>query len=145
MLDPAGLEVLDTEECLRLLAQVPIGRVVFTDQALPAVLPVNFLINDGMIVLRTGAGSKLSAALRNAVVAFQADEFDAAARIGWSVTVIGQARLVRDGAELTKLSKLEFTPWAPGRRDHFVVISTEIVTGRRILPSDSTAQIRCAS
>jgi uncharacterized protein len=79
------------------------------------------------------------------VVAFQADEFDAATRTGWSVTVIGQSRLVRDGAELTRLSALELTPWAPGRRDHFVVISTEIMTGRRILRSDGMAQIRCAS
>lgn len=37
--------------------------------------------------------------------------------------MIGQARLVRDGAELTRLSALELTPWAPGRRDHFMVIT----------------------
>lgn len=133
MLDSAGLEVLDVEECLRLLATVPIGRVVFTDQALPGVLPVNFLLHNGTIVLRTGEGSKLTAALRDAVVAFEADEFDVENRTGWSVMVIGHARLVRDGTERAKLSALDLTPWTPGQREHFIVISTEIVTGRRVL------------
>jgi nitroimidazol reductase NimA-like FMN-containing flavoprotein (pyridoxamine 5'-phosphate oxidase superfamily) len=114
MLDSAGLEVLDIEECLRLLATVPIGRVVFTDQAMPGVLPVNFLLYRGLIVLRTGEGSKLAAALRNAVVAFEADEFDVGSRIGWSAMVIGHARLVRDGAERAELSALNLNSWAPG-------------------------------
>lgn len=139
MLDSAGLEVLDAEECLRLLATVPIGRVVFTDKALPGILPVDFLLYDGMIVLSTGDGNKLTAALRNIVVAFEADEFDVKTRTGWSVTVIGHARLVHDGPERAELSALDLTPWTPGQREHFIVISTEIVTGRRMLARHGAA------
>ena len=50
--------------------------MVFTDQALPAALPVNFALLDGEIVFRTATGSKLAAALAKAVVAFQADDID---------------------------------------------------------------------
>lgn len=136
MFDSAGLEVLHTEECLRLLTTVPIGRVVFTDQALPGVLPVTFLVNDGMIVLRVGDGSKLSAAVRNTVVAFEADDFDVEARTGWSVTVIGQARFIRDSAELAALDLVSRTSRLC---KYFIVISAEIVNGFRILATDDAA------
>jgi uncharacterized protein len=76
MLDSASVEVLDTAGCLRLLATVSIGRVIFTDRALPDVVLVNFVLHDGKIVLPTGKDSKLFAAVRNAVVAFEVDEFD---------------------------------------------------------------------
>ncbi len=76
-LDSAGLEILSREECLDLLSSSPIGRIVFTDRALPAVQPVNFCLFEGNVVIRTMAGSKLAAAARNAVVAFEVDDFDA--------------------------------------------------------------------
>ncbi|MGW3352896.1 pyridoxamine 5'-phosphate oxidase family protein [Nonomuraea rubra] len=65
---------------------------VFTDRALPAAQPVAFHLDGERIVIRTGIGSKLAAATRHAVVAFEADEFDQEERTGWSVTVIGHAR-----------------------------------------------------
>jgi nitroimidazol reductase NimA-like FMN-containing flavoprotein (pyridoxamine 5'-phosphate oxidase superfamily) len=139
MFDSAGLEVLHTEECLRLLTTVPIGRVVFTDQALPGVLPVTFLVNEGMIVLRAVDCSKLSAAVRNTVVAFEADDFDVEARTGWSVTVIGQARFIRDSAELAVLSALDLVPRTSGLCKYFIVISAEIVNGFRIQATDDAA------
>ncbi|MEV0831043.1 pyridoxamine 5'-phosphate oxidase family protein [Nonomuraea rubra] len=71
----------------------------FTDRALPAVQPVAFHLDGERIVIRTGIGSKLAAATRNAVVAFEADEFDPEERTGWSVTVIGHARGARPGRD----------------------------------------------
>ena len=72
-----GLDILDEDECLRLLATVPIGRVGICSGALPAILPVNFELYGRSIVFRTGRGTKLDAAVRSAVVAFQADQYDA--------------------------------------------------------------------
>jgi nitroimidazol reductase NimA-like FMN-containing flavoprotein (pyridoxamine 5'-phosphate oxidase superfamily) len=40
------------------------------------VLPVNFCLDAERIVLRTGEGTKLDAASRNAVVSFEVDEID---------------------------------------------------------------------
>ncbi|SDI08751.1 Nitroimidazol reductase NimA, pyridoxamine 5'-phosphate oxidase superfamily [Sinosporangium album] len=131
-LDSAGLQVLDRAECMVLLSSVPVGRIVFTDRALPAVQPVNFLVVENHIVIRTGRGSKLAAAARDAVVAFEADEFDAERWTGWSVTAIGQARAVVAPGEIERLSRLPLTAWAPGDRDHYIVMRIEEVSGRRI-------------
>ncbi|RSN11469.1 pyridoxamine 5'-phosphate oxidase [Nonomuraea sp. WAC 01424] len=131
-LDSSGLQVLSEQECFLLLSSVPIGRIVFTDRALPAVQPVNFCLDGRFIVIRTATGSKLAAATRHAVVAFEADEFDAAMRTGWSVTAVGHAREVSDAAELDRLARLPLTTWAPGNRDHYIVIEAEQISGRRI-------------
>lgn len=130
--DTAGLEVLSPDESLKLLTSVPVGRVAFTDRALPAIQPVNFVVDDEAIVFRTGAGSKLAAATREAVVAFQADMFDSDAQTGWSVMAVGRASRVTDDTEIARLSLLPLRPWAPGTRDHFVRIDLATISGRRI-------------
>lgn len=126
------LEHLPREECLRLLGQVPVGRIVYTRQALPAVELVNFALHDGDIIIRTDSSGKLAAATRGAVVAFEADSVDAAAHEGWSVTVIGYAEAVADSGQIRRLELVDLVPWAPGRRDHFIRIAPTIVNGRRL-------------
>lgn len=126
------LEVLSDEECRRLLGTVPIGRLVFTDRAMPAVHPVNFLLGDGEVLVRLGYGSALAAAVGNTVVAFQADAFDPDLRTGWSVLVTGRARLVDDPRELAALERGPLQSWAPGERDYFVAIPMQVLSGRRI-------------
>ena len=86
---------------MRLMGSVPVGRIVYTRQALPAVELVNFALVDGDIVIRTSAEGKLAAATRGAVVAFEADSVDLAGQAGWSVTIVGQARAVTDGEEIS--------------------------------------------
>jgi uncharacterized protein len=132
--DRNGLEVLGREEALDLLARSTIGRIGVHVGALPIVLPVNFLLFDDVIVVRTSAGTKLAAATQHAVVAFEVDDFDALAHSGWSVVVTGVARAVTDPEELAHCRSLPLTDWATGHAPHYIVISTEIVTGRR-LPS----------
>jgi nitroimidazol reductase NimA-like FMN-containing flavoprotein (pyridoxamine 5'-phosphate oxidase superfamily) len=126
------LEVLDREQCLDLLDTVRVGRLVFTEDALPAVQPVNFRLHRGDVVIRVAGGAKLTAATGNAVVAFEADELDPDLRTGWSVTVVGHADLITDVPELVELSGTFLQPWVDGRRDHFVRIQAEKVTGRRL-------------
>jgi hypothetical protein len=126
------LEHLSREQCLRLVGQVPVGRIVYTLQALPAVELVNFAMSDGDIVIRTDSGGKLAAATRGAVVAFEADSVDAAAHAGWSVTIVGYSRAVTDGEEIDRLEQVGLVPWAPGKRDHFIRISPTFVNGRRV-------------
>jgi uncharacterized protein len=130
--DGPALEHLSRDECMRLMASVPVGRIVYTRQALPAVELVNFAMHDGDIVIRTDAGGKLAAATRGAVVAFEADSVDTAAQAGWSVTVVGQSRAVTGSEEIQDLEQLALTPWAPGKRDHYIRISPAIVHGRRL-------------
>ncbi|GGS61802.1 hypothetical protein GCM10010206_24950 [Streptomyces cinerochromogenes] len=124
---------LDRRACLRLLGGVPVGRVVYTQQALPAVLPVNFRLDtDSSVVLRTAAGSELVRAVDGAVVAFEADEFDAVTHSGWSVVVTGRAALVTDPAEHERLARYGPDSWMPVGDGVFVRIESDMVTGRRL-------------
>ncbi|MFD5632917.1 pyridoxamine 5'-phosphate oxidase family protein [Streptomyces sp. NPDC058122] len=124
---------LDRQECLRLLAKVPVGRVVYTRQALPAVLPVNFCLDtDDSVVLCTSSDSELVRAIDRVVVAFEADEFDAETRSGWSVVVTGRATVVTDRAEHERLAQVGPTSWMPLRSAVFVRIESEMATGREL-------------
>lgn len=133
MMDEAGLEVMDEAECLELLASCHVGRVAVTIGAVPAVFPVNFALLDGRVVFRTGAGTKLDAALHNSVVAFEVDDVDPLYHGGWSVLVVGLADEVRDPAAMRRAMALPLAPWAPGDRPHVVALQPEFISGRRIV------------
>ena len=125
------LEELNRRQCLDLLAGPRVGRLVFTEDALPAVQPVNYRVWCDDVVIRVAGGAKLAAATRNQVVAFEADEVDPDLRTGWSVTVVGHAEPITDVDALVELAGTFLQPWVEGRRDHFVRIRTEKMTGRR--------------
>jgi len=126
------LEVLDREQSVDLLQQVPVGRLIFTEQALPAVRPVEFRWWRGDVVIRIADPAILGAASRNRIVAFETDELDADLHRGWSVTVVGHAQVITEVPDLVELSGLFSRPWIGSRRDFFVRIRTEKVTGRRL-------------
>jgi nitroimidazol reductase NimA-like FMN-containing flavoprotein (pyridoxamine 5'-phosphate oxidase superfamily) len=132
--DRNGLEVLSRDECLRLLGTMTLGRVGVTSGALPTVLPVNFRFDGCRILFRTGVGTKLDAATDNTVVAFEVDEMDPMAHTGWSVVVTGVARELTDPDELAAAQRPPLARWAPGEDHRVVAISTELVSGRRIVP-----------
>lgn len=87
---PALHLVLDEAECLRLrlLDTAPIGRIAFTEGALPAVQPVTFARRDRGIYVPTHPDSAVAAASRGAVAAFEVDQVDVGARTGWNVTAV---------------------------------------------------------
>jgi Pyridoxamine 5'-phosphate oxidase len=125
------LEVLNRRQCLDLLQSVRVGRLVFTEDALPAVQPVNFRLWRDDVVIRVAGGAKLAAAAQNLVVAFEADELDPDLRTGWSVTVVGHAEQITDVDELVEISGTFLQPWVDGQRDYFLRIRVEKMTGRR--------------
>jgi nitroimidazol reductase NimA-like FMN-containing flavoprotein (pyridoxamine 5'-phosphate oxidase superfamily) len=130
--DRNGLEILDRDECLRLLAGSAVGRVAVSVGALPVILPVNFLCDGHRILIRTGDGTKLAAAARDAVVAFEVDNVDPFSHAGWSVCVTGIAREIQDDEELANVASLPLPHWTPNGVSHVMAISLELVTGRRI-------------
>lgn len=131
-LDRNGLEVLTRARCLELLATVPIGRVVYTDRALPAIRPVNFAVVDDQVIIRSTGFGALTAATRGSVVAFEADYFDDGPAGAWSVTIIGRAREVTDPERLRGLADLDLRPWTPVLQGKYVTIDIEAISGRRI-------------
>lgn len=125
------LETLTEQECLGLLLTVPLGRIVFTDRALPAILPAYFVVDDRSVVVRTGLNSRLAAA-HGTVVAFEADQCDPPSRTGWYVTLTGHAEVVEDSQETERLAAGQLPAWIPSSTDCFVRIYGELINGRRV-------------
>jgi hypothetical protein len=138
MTDTRMQEDISREESLRLLGSVPIGRVVFTHHALPAIRPVNHIVEGQQIVFRTGAAAAITTAVdgTGTIVAFEADAIDPFNRIGWSVVVVGGARLLRDDAHIGHYQEL-LQPWAAGAKEDVIVIQADMVTGIRLARADA--------
>ena len=132
--DANGLEVLSRAEAIALLETQEVGRLVYTRRALPAIIPVNFVVSGGAILIWTGSTSSLGQAVRGSVVAFEVDDLDRAAHSGWSVTVTAPAQLVTDETQLAKARSDGPVPWAPGIKDHLIRIPLTMVTGRWLGP-----------
>jgi hypothetical protein len=130
--DGSALQRLTRDQCLTLMASVPVGRIIYTRRALPAVELVNFAIDHGDILIRTDRSGKLAAATRGAVVAFEADQVDLAGQAGWSVTAVGPSSEVTDPGELARLRTIGLRSWIPGERDHFIRISPVMLNGRHL-------------
>lgn len=131
-----GIEMIDREECVRLLAGEEIGRVGFVNGSTPEILPVNYALDGEAVVFATASGSKLRCADRGAIT-FEVDHLDAATRSGWSVVIHGHAHEVTDldaPRFVEAVRHLALHPWAPGERSHFIRIEPRVVTGRRVGP-----------
>jgi nitroimidazol reductase NimA-like FMN-containing flavoprotein (pyridoxamine 5'-phosphate oxidase superfamily) len=129
----AGAQRLSDTEAKRLLASAEYGRVVFTLGALPAIRPVNHLLDGGRIVIRTRLTSAISTALRstdNAVVAYEADSFDPQTRTGWSVVATGRVHDVTDPGDVARYEQL-LHPWV-NHADTVIAIEPTIISGFRI-------------
>lgn len=133
-MDERELRHLSREESLRLLSDVAMGRVVFTMHALPAIQPVNHVIDDGDIIIRTHLGTAITMAVddRDAVVAYEADAIDPDDHLGWSVIIVGMARLIHDEGDITRYRRL-LRPWASDTKDHLIRIRPELVNGFRLV------------
>ena len=126
------MEHFNEAEALDLAATMPVGRIVYSRYAMPAVFIVNFRLDGRDVVFRTRKGSMFGAGVAGTVVAFEVDRIDEAAHEGWMVTFLGRAKLITDPAEQARLAELGVDPWAPGERNWFIKIVTEKVIGRRI-------------
>ena len=134
MLIDEGLELLTEQQCAELLQPGGVGRVGVTIAGLPVIMSVNYANLDGVVLFRTGEGTKLDVATQRAVVAFEVDAYDPDSRSGWSVLVIGRSSIITDPVELARLDAYDITPWACGKRSNYVRLQPELVTGRCIVP-----------
>ena len=132
-LDHAGLETLNFDTCLRLLASVPVGRVGFVADGEVQILPVNHLVDGQDVVFRTAYGSKLSAAEGAAVRSrSRPTPTTSEAHSGWSVVVTGRAEPVDSDAEIERLGGRGLRPWVTTvERPFWIRIRPSAVTGRR--------------
>jgi nitroimidazol reductase NimA-like FMN-containing flavoprotein (pyridoxamine 5'-phosphate oxidase superfamily) len=127
-------EVLNGEACVHYLASASLGHIGLSISSVPAVLPVNFTMHEGVILIRTRAGSKLDAATHGAVVAFEVDGFDEERDAAWSVLVQGLASEITEVDSLARARCAKLESWAVGEiDDHFVRIEFTNISGRRVI------------
>ena len=132
-LDSTGLEILESDECMRLLRTQAMGRITLSSGALPVVLPVNFAVLKDQIVIRTRRGTTLAAATRSAIVAFEVDHFDQETGEGWSVMVQGVAREVQGTVLLEEAKVAPLARWLDPTGSRHVAISIDLISGRRVV------------
>ena len=127
---------LSPEESWKLLGSHGVGRIAVTNEAGPAILPVNYLALGEEIAFRTSPESGPARAPGHEV-AFEVDRIDEAFSRGWSVLVVGEARTVTEPEAVERLEAHSHSePWAGGGRDLWIVVTAGRVTGRRIVVPD---------
>jgi Pyridoxamine 5'-phosphate oxidase len=121
------------DECWDLLRGTSLGRVVFTMRAMPAIRPVNHLVDGHTIVIRSHLGSAIAghASSDGAVVCYEADDIDPVRHTGWSVIATGMARLVTDPGVISRYQQ-RLEPWVSRPMDQVIAITPETITGIRL-------------
>ena len=126
-----GIETFEAAECRRRLRVAGVGRIAMRGDGAPEVRPVNFTLRDGHVIIRTGDGAILAAAQRGETAGFEIDDIDRLEHTGWSVVATGKLfELPTDDEHLA----LPLRPWASGRKDHFVGLTLDRLSGLRIPP-----------
>jgi uncharacterized protein len=124
-------EVLSVDECWRLLADSPVGRLAVVRHGEPDIFPVNYVVDHGGILFRTAAGRKLAAA-RDRVVAFEADGYSTQDGSAWSVVVKGVASMIDEVEAVAESRSALLEPWQTGPKPWLLRINPTSVTGRRV-------------
>jgi uncharacterized protein len=124
---------MSRERCVDRLRATAVGRVAVTNKALPAVVPVNYVLDGSSIVFRTEREGMLARACDGTVVAFEIDELSVDGRSGWSVLVVGVAELLTGSAALRAIETGLVSAAGDGR-DQFVAITIGQLTGRVVGP-----------
>jgi nitroimidazol reductase NimA-like FMN-containing flavoprotein (pyridoxamine 5'-phosphate oxidase superfamily) len=125
--------MIDDAECVRLMCRTPVGRLGLTAGALPVVLPVNFVVDDGTVVFCTESGLKLDAARQHAVACLEVDGYNGFDHTGWSVLATGRLAEITDPERVARVRELPLRPWATHAARHYVELPVELLSGRRIV------------
>ena len=136
MLTQHEYELLDQAECMNLLGFSHVGRIALSIGALPAIFPVNYMVDGESIVFSTCTGADLSGATNTAVLAFEAGHIDPTGRGGWSVLAVGVASEIVDPETRLKLAFAEHAPWLPSDSSRLFRLPLELVSGTRFTLRD---------
>lgn len=129
--DGHGAEECTREQSLDLLRQRAIGRLIHTDDAMPAVTPSCFTLDGlGEVVIALPASWRADV-MDGEVVGFQADSFDERTLRGWTVLIVGRSHLVTDPVTVAELRHRGPRRWGHQPTRGYVTIHPELVTGQR--------------
>ena len=137
--DRFGITILELDGRWDLLRQADVGRLAVSITDHPDLFPINFVVDNGTVVFRTAAGTKLAAAVLGRSVAFEVDGYDAAIGDAWSVVIKGHAVEIERMQDLFDALDLPLFPWHASPKHRFVRIEPVEVSGRRFHVVDKSA------
>lgn len=135
-----AIHTIAPNESWNLLRQSVVGRLAVIHDDAPDIFPVNYLVDHGTVVVRSGGGTKHEAA-RNHVVAFEVDGYDLDSGEAWSVVLRGRANEVYAVDEAIEIMDLPLFPWAPGVKPHLLRITPDSITGRRFVVTGGARRV----
>lgn len=129
MREPVEIPVV---ECLDLLSRGVVGRIALSTPVGPRIVPVNYVLLDEAIVIRTAPYNELGTYGPGSEAAFEVDNLDHDRKQGWSVVAIGRLEALPPD-QVQDLRKVwQPRPWAGGSRTFFLGLRWREISGRRI-------------
>jgi uncharacterized protein len=126
-------QVLTEDRCRQLLASRREGRIAWAAPDGPQLLPISYALHVGQVVFRTSPYGPLAEFRLPTMVAFEIDQIDSAAGVGWSVLVRGRAQPMTSAYDLAAVwGKEGLVPWATGTRNLVILIDEHSISGRAV-------------
>jgi nitroimidazol reductase NimA-like FMN-containing flavoprotein (pyridoxamine 5'-phosphate oxidase superfamily) len=120
---------LDERECWRLLSHNSLGRLAMRAPSTVDIFPINYLVVEGSILMRTAPGTKLLELVVAPNVALEIDGYTD--HDAWSVVAKGRAHRLELQHEIDAADELPLVPWIPTLKYTYVKIVVDEVSGRR--------------
>jgi nitroimidazol reductase NimA-like FMN-containing flavoprotein (pyridoxamine 5'-phosphate oxidase superfamily) len=120
---------LSVARCWALLREGVVGRVAVVHHRRPDIFPVNYAVDHGTVVFRTGTGTLFTAA-DGAFVAFEVDGYDVERAQAWSVVIRGVSHEVYQLDDALAAMRLPLYPWHDAPKPRIMRIRPDSVTGR---------------
>jgi nitroimidazol reductase NimA-like FMN-containing flavoprotein (pyridoxamine 5'-phosphate oxidase superfamily) len=128
---PGSMQELSVQDCWTLLRGQVVGRLAVVHDDRPDIFPVNYVVDQGSVIFRTGSGTLFSSAAGRPV-AFEVDGYDVEDATAWSVVIRGHAREMHDIDEILDVLQLPLLPWHAGPKPRVVRVEPDSVSGRRL-------------
>jgi hypothetical protein len=125
------LREIDEDDCWQLVRSREVGRVAYTDERGPMVVPITFAIADKSVLFRVAPYSEVARHLPGTRAALEVDDVDYFTRTGWSVVLRGTIEPLESHDLPTPEDRP--TPWPEGQRTLHLRLTPDTVTGRRLL------------
>jgi nitroimidazol reductase NimA-like FMN-containing flavoprotein (pyridoxamine 5'-phosphate oxidase superfamily) len=125
------IAVLTEHESWELLSHNSLGRLAMSVAGSIDIFPVNYVVVDGGILLRTAPGTKLFELAIAPIVALEVDGHTD--HEAWSVVVKGHPRRLELQNEIDIADALPLAPWIPTLKYIYVRITVNEITGRRFV------------
>ncbi|MFT4287031.1 pyridoxamine 5'-phosphate oxidase family protein [Nocardioides sp.] len=127
----AELIELDVDESWDLAGEQGLCRIGWSSGSGPVILPVNHVIHDRTLWIRTSAYSSLVKEVDDTPVAVLVDSIDPETHVGWSVQLRGVAH-VHFHTDTVPEDVQRLRTWPDGPRPLWIELAGAEVTGRRL-------------